>query len=667
LNAGSQPSSGEKFKERILLLRRYLYHLEWAMPNEVRAKISQQVFNGQLPVEQAVNLEKLAKTLTDEKLVKMIQLSPFKDNFTFKGKYYTVKEGTLRCQGAWEEVRIALKQVLKIYGKKGYALLKALVETDQAHLDSIAARSSEIYGEKLYPARLIAEMRDRFDLSWEVGSKQHPRWAMPEEIKPVVIEVLSEFEAKPVPRLSTEQAEREFLEVIRMDEDFRNYLKDLIANRLEQTIEFGKQMSPTCLINYLQSLYGPTLFFDHLLSITQSYSICDSTVINKEGQKALNTGFNLALFGEPGTGKTFATKDMILGNEDQGVPAHGLPGINRYCGGMTPAMFIAIGEAYVGRRFNFIVTEFNDWFKHKGMVEPLKLAMERGSIRYETKTYTVGPYRFSSFFTVNYNTEVYEKGYEVTVRDPNFNAIEDRMLCRLHRLTKQKYQDLSKSQRALLLGELRTKMEEAYKLRDHVTLVYAIQTKDPLVAGSFYDKRILMTDEILKMLENATNLVLEHLGSKVVPFSMRLERRALQLASAMSLMNYFRTGSDVIPIDSLAAKMAVQFFIEEAWIRSNEAFPIYHIMKKLATPEAERKEAKPYERPTELKAVEPIERSISEALEPKKPKEYTEEELPKDLRSVGLGMYRDMAGNIWDYRIGPGGRRLYSIRQKGEQ
>jgi len=133
-------------------------------------------------------------------------------------------------------------------------------------------------------------------------------------------------------------------------------------------------------------------------------------------------------------------------------------------------------------------------------------------------------------------------------------------------------------------------MEQAYKVRDHLTLVYAIQTKDSLVAGTFYDKKILLTDEILKMLENATNQVLDHLGStKVVPFSMRLEKRALQLASAMSLINYFNTDSDIIPIDNLAAKMAAQFFLEEAWIRSNEAFPIYHVMKKLGTPEKKEK------------------------------------------------------------------------------
>jgi len=80
-----------------------------------------------------------------------------------------------------------------------------------------------------------------------------------------------------------------------------------------------------------------------------------------------------------------------------------------------------------------------------------------------------------------------------------------------------------------------------------------------------------------------TNLVLEHLGDvKVVPFSMRLERRALQLASAMSLMNYFSSKSDIITIDNVANRMAVQFFVEEAWVRSNEAFPLFEVLKKLA-------------------------------------------------------------------------------------
>jgi len=47
---------------------------------------------------------------------------------------------------------------------------------------------------------------------------------MPEEVKPAVIEVLSEFETAPIPPLRTKDAEQEFLEVIKMEEEFKNYL-----------------------------------------------------------------------------------------------------------------------------------------------------------------------------------------------------------------------------------------------------------------------------------------------------------------------------------------------------------------------------------------------------------------------------------------------------------
>jgi len=571
-----------RVKERALLLRRFLPHLEWDWPNEVKTKVSNYLG---LPPNYSVRLEELAKTLTDTQLEHLIWLSPVKDYYTFRGKYYTVRKGGIfELHGSWEEVKNAVRQILRIHGKKGYALLKALTEVEKAPFEFIAAKASEIYGERFYPSHLIAELRDKWELAWEVGSRQYPAWAMPEEVKPAVIEALAELEVAPMPMLRTRDAEQEFLEVIKMEGEFRNYLSSLVKERLEETIAFGKQTSPKFLIDYLQDLFGPVIFFDHLLSIAQQYSISDVDIVTEDGAKLpYNVGFNLALFGQPGTGKTFATKDMILGSENQGVPAHGLPGLNRYCGGMTPAKFIAIGEAYQGRRFNFIVTEFNDWFKYKGMVEPLKLAMEGGTIRYETKTYQVGPYKFSSFFSVNYNTEVREKGYEVTVSDPNFNAIEDRMLCRLHRLTKEKYAELAKSQRKLMLGILQGKMARvAPKLRDHLTLIYAIQTKHPLVVEAFQEKKVVFTGEMLNLLESASNLILENLMTETVPFSMRLEKRAVQLASALSLINYFNTSSDMIPIDSTAAKMAVQFFVEEAWIRANEAFPLYEILKKLA-------------------------------------------------------------------------------------
>ncbi len=473
---------------------------------------------------------------------------------------------------------------MEIHGKKGYALLKALTEVEDAPYFEIEERASRIYGEVIKVQVLIAELRDKWDLAWEVGSNKYPRWAMPQEVKPAVKDVLANYENlySSMPHLSTVSARKEFNELLKMEKEFYTYLNNVIKERIEEVIDFGKKISTKFFVEYFQDLFGPVLYFDFLLSIAQQYSICDIDIIDENNRKFSTVGFNLALFGQPGTGKTFATKDLILGNQDQRIPPHGLPGINRYCGGMTPAKFIEIGEAYQGKRFNFIVPEFNDWFKYKGMVEPLKLAMERGIIRYETKSYNVGPYKFSSFFSVNYNTKIKEKGYEVTIKDPNFNAIEDRMLCRLERLTKDIYFELSKSSNNLRSGILQEKMHKyAHNIRDHLTLIYAIQTSHQLTIEKFQPKKVMITNELSKYLDNAEYLILNNLNMENVPFSIRLKNRAIQLAAALSLPNYFNSSSDIIKIDTDATKMATKFFVEEAWIRANQAFSLNEVLKAL--------------------------------------------------------------------------------------
>ena len=51
-------------------------------------------------------------------------------------------------------------------------------------------------------------------------------------------------------------------------------------------------------------------------------------------------------------------------------------------------------------------------------------------------------------------------------------------------------------------------------------------------------------------------------------------------------------------------------------------------------------------------------------LESKKENEYTVPELQKEfgttLVHIGFGVFKDPEGNIWDYRIGENGERLYS-------
>lgn len=570
----------DKTRERVILLRRFLPQLEQPTGWEMRSKVYREVLG--LEYDWPRSIEELAERISDEELARVFELSPYRSYVSFRGRFYTVRDGKLYLEDSWPSLREAVWEAFRISGLRVYALLKALLELGEAPFPAVAARAAEILGSRFNAAQLLAELRDRWELVWESGGPGEKTWTIPEEVRPVVEEFVKRVESGPVPRLSTRQAEEEFVRVLEMEYEYSRYVEGLFTERLDEALEFAKRFDVRALVAYLVDLFGGRVFFDELLTMAQQYSLTDTPVVTESGHKAMSTGFNLALFGEPGTGKTFATRDFIMGSEQLNVPAHGLPGLNRYCGGMTPAMFIAVGEAYAGRRFNFIVPEFNDWFRYRGMVEPLKLAMEGGVIVHETKSYRVGPYRFTSYFSVNYNTRVFERGYQVTVSDPNFNAIEDRMLCRLHRLTKELYRELAESQRRLMLGITAEKMAKmAPRVRDHLTLVHAVQTRHPAAAG-FEPKKVLVRESDLGLVERAREAMLDAMGYvKALPFSMRLERRAIQLASALTLVSFFKSEGDLIPIDPEAMKLAVKFYVEEAWVRAGESFDVGEVLRKL--------------------------------------------------------------------------------------
>ncbi|PSO04707.1 hypothetical protein B9Q04_19310, partial [Candidatus Marsarchaeota G2 archaeon BE_D] len=137
----AQLPTREKIRERVLLLKRFLGQLEWEWPNDVKTKVSEYLG---LTENQRISLERLAECLTDAQLERLIPISPVKDYYTFRGNYYTVERGGIfKLRGSWDEVREAVRQILKDHGGKGYALLKALVEVERAPFESIAAKASE--------------------------------------------------------------------------------------------------------------------------------------------------------------------------------------------------------------------------------------------------------------------------------------------------------------------------------------------------------------------------------------------------------------------------------------------------------------------------------------------------------------------------------------------
>jgi len=508
----------------------------------------------------------------------------------FRGKYYTFEDGALLLEGSWKTIESNLHQVRKKQGKNGLEVLKVFLEScKDCGLKDIEARLR--HGISAEPIISELERLKIVTVSYQGGG--YKEWKIPEEISPLIQVQLGVAASEPTPAVSAtapvgvsadlgevDYVTLERQEIDKMDAELNQYLGSLLKTRLDPAIRFGKTFSVAALADYLLKLFGPVLYFDSLLSITQQYGLADVDIVHEHGRTGMRTGWNLSLFGEPGTGKSFSTRDMILGRPDAKVSPHGIPGRNRYAGGITPARFIRIGQAYAGRTFNFIVPEFNDWFKYKGMVEPLKLAMERGEIKYELHREVIGPYKFNNFFSVNYNVATFGRGYEVTVQDPNFNAIEDRMLCRLHRLTKQRFVEIAQSQMRLAFGEIDIE-RGAKQIRDHVALVHAIETRHPLVASRFTPKPVLITPQAYEMVEKARNAILEQIPREFVSFSARLEDRAMRFACAASLLNYFQASSEYVPVSEDALKYAVQLYVEEASVRSRQEFKPEEVLTRV--------------------------------------------------------------------------------------
>ena len=532
----------------------------------------------------------ISSAIGDAQLKEVFESYKPREWVVFRGKHYTFEDGALLLEGSWKALESNLRQVRKKQGKTGLEVLKAFLESGTScGLKGISTRMRQ--GVEAEP--LVAELERLKIVAVSYQGDGYKEWTIPEEIAPMIHAELGI--AAPEPKLtsdvaqptvtSTDLGEVDYValerqEIEKMDAELNQYLGSVLKTRLDSAVRFGKTFSVSGLADYLLKLFGPVLYFDSLLSITQQFGLADVDIVHQHGRTGMRTGWNLSLFGEPGTGKSFSTRDMILGKPDAKVFPHGIPGRNRYAGGITPARFIRIGQAYVGRTFNFVVPEFNDWFKYKGMVEPLKLAMERGEIKYELHRELIGPYKFNNFFSVNYNVATFGRGYEVTVQDPNFNAIEDRMLCRLHRLTKQRFVEIAQSQMRLAFGEIDIE-KGAKQIRDYVALVYAIETQHPLVASRFTPKPVLITPQAYEMVEKARNAILEQIPREFVSFSARLEDRAIRFACAASLLNYFRSTSEYVPVSEDALKYAVQLYIEEASVRSRQEFKPEEIFSKI--------------------------------------------------------------------------------------
>ena len=354
-------------------------------------------------------------------------------------------------------------------------------------------------------------------------------------------------------KLSTEMAIKEKQEVVDvLAREYSNFIASVTDADITKWIDEIQNIDD--LIRYAKEIMDG-LYMDALLVFIQQYSMADIGiyVYNSEKDKLTKrgqTGFSLAYYGDPGAGKTFATDDLLRGNERQGIPPHGIIGKLRYAEGMTPKQFIAILEAYQNYPVDWIIPEFRDFFRYPGMVEKLKLVMERREVSDETRTTKIGPYKVTSFFIVNYNLKLGKNGYKSTMSDPNFAAVEDRMICKLFINTKEREEQIFNNMLRIGSGDVDFYLADT--LRKHITYTYHWLVKNKPQVIIDYD-----------LYKSFGQWLIDEKQKYAPKASLRMLERAIQIAASASLVKALAENSQQIEITEKELDLAKEFIEQE--------------------------------------------------------------------------------------------------------
>jgi hypothetical protein len=111
-------------------------------------------------------------------------------------------------------------------------------------------------------------------------------------------------------------------------------------------------------------------------------------------------------------------------------------------------------------------------------------------------------------------------------------------------------------------------------------LTYAIETGHPLVRGRFPKKPVMITTETYETISRAREAILKRIPGSL-KFSARLESNVMKFACAASLLNYFSSDLDYIPVSADAVERAVKLYVEEASVRSKEEFQPDEVLQEL--------------------------------------------------------------------------------------
>jgi len=230
----------------------------------------------------------------------------FPDNYF--GQYYTIQNGRLRSGNVWNQLELDILQCLTAEQEAREVLEYFLNQPGfQADFTVIKARFRRWRNtlDSLLGFKLIRKL--------PASAKDVTTYALYAEMVSLLQRVLASPRSQELPVINSEAAQAELAYVQQMEKEFEEYLRDLLTNRLDETLEFGREkMSIALVTHYLEELFGPMLYFDVLLALAHQYGMTATEIINPEGTRAGNTGFHLAYSALPAPARHSPLKTSCL-------------------------------------------------------------------------------------------------------------------------------------------------------------------------------------------------------------------------------------------------------------------------------------------------------------------------------------------------------------------
>ncbi len=204
----------------------------------------------------------IAQAFSDKQLQEIFRKHPARSHAFFRGRYYTFEEGNLNLKGAGNKIHTGIAETEKKYGQAAEVLLKLMAQSGgnfgSKEQKEAAKLKMDVYAvlEKLERLKVVAPSY--------VG-EEYREWKMLEETMPLVREELGiSMPERKLPAATAGSAsqttvtahgstqkdeappdplEDERRMLATMQNELDQYLNDLLKNRLDQTVKFGKPFS----------------------------------------------------------------------------------------------------------------------------------------------------------------------------------------------------------------------------------------------------------------------------------------------------------------------------------------------------------------------------------------------------------------------------------------